>query len=250
MPFSVSQKLFIVRCPWLDEIPAVWFSCTLEELILVGMDCLSTLSLVSGKGDSNTALPIFPGLKKMFLCALPRFKIWARNHAGRYNGPIILPKLEDLVMRSCYRVVNIPQCPVLKKMEATACSSLDLSKMQHLSLLQEITYGCAARPIFDMHIDSWPALRTLKLYGLLNMKLLPPKSHLSHQRDPRLLRSDHKLMSKSESRQSYEHEIVPKSHVESEQKPELDNLEIVEKCFKNLTLVVVIQLLHWIIKFA
>lgn len=118
-------------------------------------------------------------------------------------------------------------------MEATACSSLDLSKMQHLSLLQEITYGCAARPIFHMHIDSWPALRTLKLYGLLNMKLLPPKSHLSHQRDPRLLRSDHKLMSKSESGQSYEHEIVPESHVESEQKPELDNLEIVEKCFKN-----------------
>ncbi|CAL4933935.1 unnamed protein product [Urochloa decumbens] len=230
--FQCLKRLCIVKCRWLDEIPAVWFLCTLEELILIDMGCLGTLSLVTSRGDSNTPLNIFPGLRKMFLCALPMLENWAGNHAGSYNGPIILPKLEDLVMRHCNLVKNIPQCPVLKKVEATACCHLDFIKLEQLSLLQEINYACAERPIFHMHIDSWPSLRTLKLSDLLNMQLLPPKSHPSSQRDV-VLRSDH-LLCKLQPGQSYEHEIVLDSQAVAEEKSELDNLEIVEKCFKNL----------------
>ncbi|XP_066324311.1 putative disease resistance protein At1g63350 [Miscanthus floridulus] len=189
-----------IRCPWLDEIPAVWFSCTLEDLILVGMDCLSTLSLISGKGDSNTALPIFPGLKKMFLSALPRFKIWAGNHAGRYNGPIILPKLEDLVMRSCYRVItsrDIVAWPAevrlltsLKKLHVAHCTQLtgmesnsdgvlppklleliiqrchSLVKLPHLpSSLEELMIENCSRVEFFSADVTFPSLQKLQING-------------------------------------------------------------------------------------
>ncbi|CAL4942371.1 unnamed protein product [Urochloa decumbens] len=186
----------------------------------------------SNSDDDGKILKARAGLRKMFLCALPMLENWAGNHAGSYNGPIILPKLEDLVMRHCNLVKNIPQCPVLKKVEATACCHLDFIKLEQLSLLQEINYACAERPIFHMHIDSWPSLRTLKLSDLLNMQLLPPKRHPSSQRDV-VLRSDH-LLCKLQPGQSYEHEIVLDSQAVAEEKSELDNLEIVEKCFKNL----------------
>uniref|UniRef100_A0A8R7V2M9 R13L1/DRL21-like LRR repeat region domain-containing protein n=1 Tax=Triticum urartu TaxID=4572 RepID=A0A8R7V2M9_TRIUA len=82
--FHCLRELKMSGCTKCKSIPVIWFSMSLEILVLQKMDNLTTLcnNLDVECGGCITPLRIFPRLKEMTLIELPSLEIWAENSVG------------------------------------------------------------------------------------------------------------------------------------------------------------------------
>uniref|UniRef100_A0A8R7UWZ7 Uncharacterized protein n=1 Tax=Triticum urartu TaxID=4572 RepID=A0A8R7UWZ7_TRIUA len=98
------------------SIPVVWFSVSLEILSLRKMNSLTTLcnNLDVEAGGRMTALPIFPGLKRMELIDLPSLEMCAENRVGEPSDSLVtIPVLEKLTIQKlpqACKYSNDPHC--------------------------------------------------------------------------------------------------------------------------------------------
>nr|ADK47521.1 RDG2A [Hordeum vulgare subsp. vulgare] len=158
--FSSLEKLEISDCPRCKSIPAVWFSVSLEFLVLRKMDNLTTLcnNLDVEAGGCITPMQIFPRLKKMRLIELPSLEMWAENSMGEpsCDNLVTFPMLEELEIKNCPKLASIPAIPVVSELRIVGVHSTAVGSV-----------------FMSIRLGSWPFLVRLSLGSLEDIPMLP-----------------------------------------------------------------------------
>ncbi|EMS51339.1 Disease resistance protein RGA2 [Triticum urartu] len=167
--FHCLRELKMSGCTKCKSIPVIWFSMSLEILVLQKMDNLTTLcnNLDVECGGCITPLRIFPRLKEMTLIELPSLEIWAENSVGEPVGLVFMgirlgswPFLVSLTLGSPEDILMLPldaqqnqtQIPLekLKYLDLEGPNSLVRSSGSQLmvwkcfSLVEQLTiYSCS-----------------------------------------------------------------------------------------------------------
>ncbi|CAL5004922.1 unnamed protein product [Urochloa decumbens] len=171
--FKCIKKLRISTCPRCMELPIVWFSSTLEELILSDMNSLTTLCNnvdIEGAGF-NSRLQIFPRLNIMELWSLPELERWAENTAGGPIMSVMFPLLKKLTILDCPKLARLPECPVLTLLCCTSWSKV---------------FGRVSMPVaapVSMPLGFCPSLVHLEV-GVLADVVMPLENQQNHSQRP------------------------------------------------------------------
>ncbi|CAL5000775.1 unnamed protein product [Urochloa decumbens] len=171
--FKCIKKLRISTCPRCMELPIVWFSSTLEELILSDMNSLTTLCNnvdIEGAGF-NSRLQIFPRLNIMELWSLPELERWAENTAGGPIMSMMFPLLKKLTILDCPKLARLPECPVLTLLCCTSWSKV---------------FGRVSMPVaapVSMPLGFCPSLVHLEV-GVLADVVMPLENQQNHSQRP------------------------------------------------------------------
>ncbi|XP_044958629.1 putative disease resistance protein RGA1 [Hordeum vulgare subsp. vulgare] len=169
--FDCLRELKMFGCPKCKSIPLIWFSVSLEILVLQWMNNLTTLcnNLDAEAGGCITPLRIFPRLKNMRLIELASLEMWAENSMGEpsCDNLVTFPMLEELRIIDCPKLASIPAIPVVSKLSIVG------------------VHGCAVGSVFMcIRLGSWPFLAELTLGSLKDIPMLPLDPQQSQSQRP------------------------------------------------------------------
>ncbi|XP_044958630.1 putative disease resistance protein RGA1 [Hordeum vulgare subsp. vulgare] len=169
--FDCLRELKMFGCPKCKSIPVIWFSVSLEILVLERMDNLITLcnNLDAEAGGCITPLRIFPGLKKMRLIQLPSLEMWAENSMGEpsCDNLVTFPMLEELKIKNCPKLASTAAIPVVSKLSIVGAHSTAVGSV-----------------FTSIRLGSWPFLVSLTLGSLEDIPMLPLDAQQSQSERP------------------------------------------------------------------
>ncbi|KAL4562736.1 hypothetical protein LXL04_026766 [Taraxacum kok-saghyz] len=168
----VNIKLY--RCRSCIYLPVLECLPLLENLVLVGMDNLTSLSSSLNKGSLK---PLSPSLRSLDLIHMKRLESWI-DASTPNSSTMLSPVLKNLYIANCPKLVNLDEChphPLVSLTILDCESFMSIKSIQGLTSLQDLHIGGCPRLLEIPYLQNYEhhPLKTMKIYGFMTPTSMP-----------------------------------------------------------------------------